>query len=134
MLVGGFATLAIVFLLTGNPNINILGTPIGTAVCYLIITALNLMSMRRCISHTPAVVRNLVRPFLAASVMGVCAWGAWWVLRTVAGITSNLILCALPVMVGVVVYAGTAVAFKAITKEDCLLLPKGAKIAKILHL
>ena len=134
MLVGGFAKLAIVFLLTGNPNINILGTPIGTAVCYLIITALNLITMRRCIPQTPAVIRNLVRPFLSAALMGVCAWGAWWGLKIGLGISSNLLLCALPVMVGVVVYAGAAVVFKAITKEDCLLLPKGEKIAKLLRL
>ena len=134
MLVGGFAKLAIVFLLTGNPNINIVGTPIGTAVCYLIITALNLISMRRCIPQTPAVLRNLVRPFAAAAIMGVCAWSAWWALKVVVGITSNLILCALPVMVGVVVYMGAVIVLKAITREDCLLLPKGAKIAKLLHL
>ncbi|MBQ9148479.1 MAG: polysaccharide biosynthesis protein [Oscillospiraceae bacterium] len=134
MFVGGVAKLLIVFLLTGNPNIGILGTPIGTAACYLIITILNLISMSRCIPHPPAVLRNLVRPFTAAAIMGVCVWGVLWAMKNVAGITSNLILCALPVMVGVVVYVIAAVALKVITREDCLLLPKGEKIAKILHL
>ena len=134
MFVGGFTKLAIVFLLTGNPNINILGTPIGTAACYLIITVLNLIALKRCVPEPPALVRNLARPFAAAAIMGVCVWGAWWALKTIVGITSNLILCALPVMVGVVVYLGAAVVLKVITKEDCMLLPKGAKIAKILHL
>ena len=132
--VGGLCKLAMVFILTGNPAINILGAPIGTVCCYLIITVLNLLSMRRVVPHPPAVIRNLLRPFLAAAIMGACARGAWWVLKTVAGIHSSLILCAIPVMVGVVVYVVAAVALKAITKEDCLLLPKGAKIAKILHL
>ena len=134
MFVGGFAKLAIVYMLTGNPNINILGTPIGTAACYLIITVLNLISMKRCVPEPPAILRNLARPFLAAAVMGVFAWGAWFVLKTVVGVTSNLILCALPVMVGVVVYCIAVVALRCITREDCLLLPKGAKIAKLLHL
>ena len=134
MFVGGFAKLAIVAVLTGNPAINILGTPIGTVACYVIITILNLISMARVVPHPPAVLRNLVRPFLAAATMGVCAWGVWWVLKTVVGISSSLILCALPVMVGVVVYVIAAIGMKAITREDCLLLPKGEKIAKILHL
>ena len=134
MFVGGFAKLAIVYMLTGNPDINILGTPIGTAACYLIITVLNLISMKRCIPEPPAIARNLVRPFLAAAIMGVFAWGAWFVLKTIVGVTSNLILCALPVMVGVVVYCVAVVALRCITREDCLLLPKGAKIAKLLHL
>ena len=134
MFVGGFAKLAIVYMLTGNPDINILGTPIGTAACYLIITVLNLISMKRCVPEPPAILRNLARPFLAAAIMGVFAWGAWFVLKTIVGITSNLILCALPVMVGVVVYCVAVVALRCITREDCLLMPKGAKIAKLLHL
>ena len=134
MFVGGFAKLAIVYMLTGNPDINILGTPIGSAACYLIITVLNLISMKRCVPEPPAIARNLVRPLLAAAVMGAFAWGAWFVLKTIVGITSNLILCALPVMVGVVVYCVAVVALRCITREDCLLLPKGEKIAKLLHL
>ena len=134
MFVGGFAKLAIVYMLTGNPDINILGTPIGTAACYLIITVLNLISMKRCVPEPPAILRNLARPFLAAAIMGVFAWGAWFALKTVVGVTSNLILCALPVMVGVVVYCVAVVALRCITREDCLLMPKGAKIAKLLHL
>jgi hypothetical protein len=47
---------------------------------------------------------------------------------------SNLILTALPILVGVAVYAFTAIKLKAITRADCLLLPKGEKIADILHL
>ena len=47
---------------------------------------------------------------------------------------SRVLLCGIPVAVGVVVYALAAIKLKAITREDCLLLPKGAKIAKILHL
>jgi hypothetical protein len=36
--------------------------------------------------------------------------------------------------VGAAVYVVTAVKSRAITREDCLLLPKGEKIAKLLHL
>ena len=50
------------------------------------------------------------------------------------GIHSRLILCALPIAVGGVVYIGCVVVFKVIRREDCLLLPKGEKIAKLLHL
>ena len=43
-------------------------------------------------------------------------------------------LCSLPVMVGVAVYAVCILVFKPITRADCLLLPKGEKIAKLLRL
>ena len=43
-------------------------------------------------------------------------------------------LVGAPVAVGVVAYVVCVIKFKAITREDCLLLPKGEKIAKLLHL
>ena len=133
MLIAGVMKLLVVYTLTGNPNIGIMGAPIGTMLCFLCITVLNLLSMRRVISNPPALVKNLIRPFCAAAIMGAIVYGALYLLRTV-GITSRLILCGIPIMVGVVVYVVAVVMLKAITREDCMLLPKGAKIAKILHL
>jgi hypothetical protein len=77
--------------------------------------------------------KNMLRSLLSALIMGACTYGAWYGLKAL-GLTSNLILCALPICVGVVVYLVCAVTLKAITREDCLLLPKGEKIAKLLHL
>ena len=39
-----------------------------------------------------------------------------------------------PVAIGFVVYVLAAIALKVVTREDCLLLPKGEKIAKLLKL
>ena len=133
MLIGGLIKLAAVYILTGNPNIGIVGTPIGTLLCYLSICVLNLMSIKQLLPQAPKLVSNLLRPFLAAAIMGVITYGAWFGLKYI-GIDSRLILCGAPIMVGVVVYALSAVKLKVITREDCLLLPKGAKIAKLLHL
>jgi len=133
MLIGGLIKLAAVFILTGNPSIGIAGTPIGTLLCYLCICVLNILSIRSLIGHPPAIVKNLIRPFAAAAVMGVVVWGVLRLLTTL-GITSRLILCGIPIAVGVVVYVAAVIILKAITREDCLLLPKGAKIAKLLRL
>jgi stage V sporulation protein B len=124
-----------VFILTGNPAIGIVGTPIGSLLCYLCITVLNLFTMRRVLQDPPAIVKHMVRAFLAAALMGACAWGTWQGLQTLLGPgLSRLIGCAVPIGIGVVVYAIAAVKFRAITREDCLLLPKGEKIANLLHL
>ena len=133
MLIGGVVNLVAVFVLTGIPQINILGTPIGLLMGYVVISALNIASLRHLLPKAPAVFSNLVRPFFAAAVMGILAWAALWALKA-AGMTSRLILCGVPVAVGVVSYCVLAVKLKAITHEDCLLLPKGEKIAKILKL
>ena len=133
MFVGGFIKLGAVLILTRNPHIGIVGTPIGSLLCYVTITVLNLITMRIVLKNPPAIVKNMLRSFLSAIIMGACAFGAWYGLKAL-GLTSNLILCALPICVGVVVYLVCAVTLKAITREDCLLLPKGEKIAKLLHL
>ena len=133
MFVSGVLRLAVVYILTGNPDIGIVGTPVGAMICFLCIAVLNVFSMRRVMENPPAILKNLFKPFAAAAIMGICVYGALQLLIRV-GIASRLILCGLPIAVGVAVYAVAAVMFKAITREDCLLLPKGAKIAKWLHL
>ena len=133
MFVGGLIKLAAVLILTRNPHIGIVGTPIGSLLCYVVITILNLISMKIVLKEPPAIAKNMLRSLLSALIMGACTYGAWYGLKAL-GITSNLILCALPILVGVVVYLVSAVTLKAITRDDCLLLPKGEKIAKLLHL
>ena len=133
MLIGGLMKLAAVYILTGNPNIGIVGTPIGTLLCYLCICVLNMVSIRRLLPQAPSLVKNLLRPFLASALMGLITWLSWFGLKSL-GITSRLILCGAPIAVGVVVYALAAVKLKVITREDCLLLPKGEKIANLLKL
>ena len=133
MFIGGIIKLIVVFILTGNPHIGILGTPIGSLLCYASITALNLISIRRVLPDAPAIVKNLLKSVLAAVIMGVLVWAGWFGLKTL-GITSNVILCGAPIALGAAVYVVAAVKLRAITREDCLLLPKGEKIAKLLHL
>ena len=130
MFIGGILKLIAVFVLTANPHIAILGTPIGSFLCYVSITALNLLTMRKCISQPPAILKNLIRSALAAAIMAAVVYGVSIILPT----QSRVLLCAVPVMIGVVVYAFTAIKLKAITREDCLLLPKGDKLAKLLKL
>ncbi len=140
MLLGGMLKLAAVFILTGNPHIGIVGTPIGTLLCYLAICVLNIFSIRSLLDQPPAILKNLIRPFLAAAVMGIFVCGTSMLLNAMGfhsstdGRIVRLILCGVPIGVGVVVYLVAAVKFKVVTHSDCLLLPKGEKIAKILKL
>ena len=132
MLIGGILKLSAVYILSGNANIGILGAPIGATIGYVAIVVLNILTLRRCTSQPPAVVRQALRPLLAALTMGAVVFAAYYGLHLATD--SHLILCAGPIVVGVAVYAIAAIKLKAITHEDCLLLPKGEKIAKILHL
>ncbi len=133
LLCGG-VRLAMVYFLTSNPLINIIGVPIGGLFCYVSILFLNLFAISRLVPQKPQLLRNLLRPLLPALLMGAACFGCLYVLESILGITSRLILCGAPVAVGVLVYGAAIVLCKTIKKEDCLLLPKGDKIAKLLHL
>ncbi len=137
MAVGCTLKLTLTWLLTGNPDIGIRGVPVASVCCFLCISTLNLFSMNRVIAKPPKVLHNMLRPFLSAMVMAAAVLGArvllehFFTLETTLG---KLMLCGAPIAVGVVTYFACVILFKAITREDCLLLPKGEKIAKLLHL
>ena len=132
MLIGGIVKVVVNYILVAIPSLNIIGAAIGTIVCYVTITVLDLIAMRRTVTTHPAVARNLIRPAAAAAIMGAATFFAEAVLRRVTN--SNTIICLGALVIAVIVYAIFVLALQCITYEDCLLLPKGEKIAKILHI
>ena len=137
MFVGGALKLAVIYILTGNPSLNIVGVPVGTVCCYLVITVLNLLAMNRSIEKPPHIVRNMLRPALSGILMAAAVMLSYFGLSRIfplGAAIGKLALCVGPIVVGVVVYVFCVIKFKAITREDCLLLPKGEKIAKLLRL
>ena len=135
MLTSGVVRLVLVYVLVGNPNLGLLGAPIGSFIGYLLIAVLNLVSIRHKVEQKPKLLQNLLRPAIPALVMGVVVFFCYRALVAVLGVDgSRIILCGAPIAVGAVVYFVCVVLMKSITREDCLLLPKGEKIAKLLKL
>ncbi len=132
MLLAGTMRVVVDYMLTGNPAIGMVGVPIAGVLCHSGITFLNLFSMRRVIPDGPKVMKNALRALLPAAVMGGAVFGVYMLIRQVTD--SALIGCALPIAVGVVVYVLAVALFKTVRREDCLLLPKGETIAKLLRL
>ncbi len=130
----GVIKLGAVYFLTGNPALGILGVPISSLLCYFGITVLNLICIRALVPQKTRLISNLLRAMPPALIMGVAVYLCHWALVNVAGITSSVLLCGVPILAGVAVYSLFVVLTKAIKKEDCLLLPKGEKIAKLLNL
>ncbi len=135
MLSCGAVRLVAVYILSGNPKIGMLCVPACTAACNLGIAVLNLICLARVVPQKSAIVRNVLRPLLPALLMGAAAFGAWQlILRVLGENCSRIIQVGGPMAVAVVVYIVSAAWLKSITKEDCMLLPKGERIAKLLHL
>ena len=132
MIVGGIIKVIVNFILVGNPKINIVGAPIGTLICYVVITCLDLFAIRRVLRRPPRLVQNLLKPAVASILMGVVAFG---VNRLCLALDLPLVLrTAASIGLAAVFYVFLVLVLKIITRDDCRLLPKGDKIAKLLRI
>ena len=74
----------------------------------------------------------MFRPLAAAAVMGLAAFFLNKVLSKF--LPSASLACLVAIAVAAMIYLSLVIVFKAITYDDCILLPKGEKIAKILKI
>lgn len=139
MLAGGVVKVGVNWVLVGNPNINIYGAPIGTICCYLVICIINLIALRRRMPQAPSAAKGLIRPVICAVVMGGAAWGVYgacsrFTARMSSAWLGTAVAMAAAILVAVVVYLVLIIAIRAITLEDMRLIPKGEKLARLLHI
>lgn len=131
-LIGGVIRVIINYILVGNPAIAIVGAPFGAIGCTVSITVLNLIAMRRVLKEPPKLLQCTWKSAVAAIVMGIATFAVY---RGLSVLVSSTIVCCLgAIIVAVVVYVLLVVMLKVLTYDDCMLLPKGEKIAKILRI
>ncbi len=132
MLIGGSVKVIVNYFLVAIPSLNITGAAIGTVVCYGTITILDMIAIWRTVSTKPRILRNLVRPLLAAVIMGALTFVVYSLAEHY--LSSARIACLLALAVAVLVYVMLVGLLRCVRYSDCLLLPKGEKIAKILKI
>ena len=138
MLAGGLAKIAVNWFLIAVPELNITGAPVGTLACYLVICTMNHIFLCKTLRERPNVGRALVRPLLSTLIMAVVAWGMYAGLSAAMGGDLSWKRMALAMLVSmvcaVVAYLIAVVKTHAITLADLQLIPKGEKLAKVLHI
>ncbi len=153
MLIGGAFKIISNYVLIGIPALNIGGAPISTFCCYLLIAVLNLISIYRII-HPQFDVKNFVlKPLVAAFIMGVIVYLSYNVAAGLLGCpTVNLAVDFLPqaspatpvlsavrlktiialgisIGIGVIAYGAAILLLRGVQTEDVEMLPKGKRIA-----
>jgi stage V sporulation protein B len=140
MLAGGLTKICVNWVLVGQSAINIYGAPIGTLCCYGIMCAMNLFFMNRCMERKPSLRRMFLRPLLSSLIMGCAAWGIYTPLHALAVslIAYERLAMAVAMMAAIgaaiLVYLVLIIVTRAVTLADMKLLPKGEKLAKLLHI
>lgn len=153
MLAGGVLKIFNNYNLVSVPGVGIYGAPFGNVLCFGLCMVLDLIVISRVIPGRPSYVPLFAKPAAAAGLMGLGTWAVYGlgsklllsvgVLCQVDPATQqavalsrmgNAVLVVLAILVAVAIYGILIIALHAISKEDLKLMPKGEKIAKILHL
>ena len=140
MIVGGVIKIACNLLLVRRPEINILGGSMGTVACYTATCLLNCFFIWRRLPVKPNYVRAFLRPLISSAAMGATAWAVYGLAARLAHIVPDsarmlkLLVLAVAIGVAALVYLVMVILTKSVTLEDLKLLPKGEKIAKLLHI
>ena len=114
-----------------DPDINIKGACISSTVCYVVMVFINYNVLTKTVDVKLNLKSVFLKPFLAALMCGVGAWGADYLLTDVLSVESRL-TTLLAVGAGAAFYAISILLLKGIVKDDIEMLPKGEKIAKVL--
>ena len=153
MVAGGVVKIITNYNVVIQPSIGIYGAPMGNVLCFALCMALDLLLIARVIPRRPKYLQVFAKPLAASALMGLGAWAVYGLLSKLflaAGIlcqadtvthevlglsrTGNAIAALTAILIAVILYGILVIALRAITKEDLMLMPKGEKIARILHL
>jgi stage V sporulation protein B len=132
-LIGGVTKLVVNYILCGDPNFGIKGAPIGTLVCYVIIAALDLIFVAIYVKDRPSYASVFAKPLVATAVMAAAAVASFDFLHAYVHMHSAAAVLG-AILVSGAIYCVLVIALRIVTREDMSLLPKGDKIARILHI
>ncbi|MDD6265407.1 MAG: polysaccharide biosynthesis protein [Clostridia bacterium] len=115
--------------LIGQENIQILGAPIGTLLCYATIVIMNFFFVAKKIGFIPSIVDTFLRPLMAAIVCAAAALGSY---KLISAYIKSSLTVLVAIGVGGLFYIAAIFLFRAITEEDLKIIPKGDKLIRIL--
>ena len=137
IIAGGIVKITVNWFIIAIPSVNIYGAPIGTLCCYVTMCVMNLIFISRSFEKGFSVKNVFLRPALPSAIMGVVAYGVFFLCSLFISPDGRLALAldmCVAIAAAVIVYAVAVIKLRAITAEDMKLIPKGDKIAKLLHM
>ncbi len=129
--VGAVFKIVINFLLVGTPEINIVGVPIGTTVCYAYIFIANLICFIKYSGVKLNFILVLGKPLLSGAICGATAFLVSELMNKVN--INSRVSTLISIFSAALVYVLALFLLKAITKEDIISLPKGKILLKTLE-
>lgn len=126
--IGAVCKVAVTYIFTGIPSLNVKGAAMGTLTAYAVSAILDFISMMKYTGTRPVIRLTFVRPFISAAIMSVCVMISY---KALIHVLPNSLSTMLSIMIGAVVYLFCILRIQALTMEELEGLPKGKQIAKL---
>lgn len=131
LLFGAILKVIISFTLIGMENINIMGAPLGTVICYATAAILNVIYALRKTKLKARWLDMLIKPAFAAVCMAASVWFLQGLLIKYVG--SHTAATLLSIAAGIAVYASLILITRALSKDDLDFMPGGEKLEGVMR-
>ena len=125
LVIGGVIKLILNIVLISNPDINVYGAVIGSIVCQAIAFGICFYVLNRYIKMKINFKNHIIKPVIAAGIMGLGVWGVYNLIYSSAG---NTISTLVAIFSGIITYGLIIIGTKCLTKEEFYMIPFGTKI------
>ena len=129
---GVFSKVAFNFILVGVPSFNVKALPYSNLLCYVIISVLAFYVFYTTTGIGLSFFDIIIKPLIAGGGCGLAAFLANFVLLKVL-INRTSVCMFISIITGAVAYVVLLGVLKAIKREDCLSLPGGTRIVRVLE-
>ena len=127
--VGMVFKIVISYTLTVMPEINVLGSALGTVTAYFIAAMIEIIYVRKAMNIKFPIKEFVIRPLITVLSMFIVVKLGYGLLE---GILGNSLATVISIGVGAIVYGVVLILIGGIKKEEIMTMPKGEKLYTIL--
>lgn len=118
------------YFLLGNENINVLGAVIGTIVCYVIASAVDVYSLVKYTKIRLDYSGMLLKPGIASLIMGMACYVSYYLVFYL--FPNNTVCTLFSIAVGIAAYFISMLFVGGFKKSDIAVMPLGGSILRLL--
>jgi len=118
------------YFLSRIPSLGLIGAALSTLLCYFTIMSLNLFFMFSKTGFAIKIVKLIIKPLICGVLCGASAIITSFLVSSTAA--DGRIGTLISIASAVIVYFVSLVAIRGLNRYDCMMMPKGEKICRVL--
>ncbi|SCI37992.1 putative polysaccharide biosynthesis protein [Romboutsia sp. 1001713B170207_170306_H8] len=130
--VGMIFKIAISYTLTVDPDINVLGSGLGTVTAYAVASLIEIHFVKKYMGVKFGINEFVIKPLITVVTMFAAVKLSYGLITNSVGL-GNSLATVISIVIGAVVYVLVLLGIGGITKEEILIMPKGEKLYKVLR-